>query len=122
MWYICTMEYYSGIKKNTVMPFIATGMVLEILIQSKVKSEKEKQIPYDIICMWNLKHGIYLQNRNRLIDMERRLGCQGGGSEMDWEFGVSRCKLLHLGWISNEVLLHSIGNYIQSLIIEHDKR
>ena len=33
-------------------------------------------------------------------------GCQGGGggSGMDWEFGVSRCKLLHLEWKSNEVL------------------
>ena len=25
---------------------------------------------------------------------------EGGGSGMDWEFGVSRCKLLHLEWIS----------------------
>ena len=23
---------------------------------------------------------------------------------MDWKFGVSSCKLLHLEWISNEVL------------------
>ena len=35
-----------------------------------------------------------------------------GGSGMDWEFGVNRCKLLHLEWISNENLLYSIGNYI----------
>ena len=25
---------------------------------------------------------------------------EGGGSRMDWEFGVSRCKLLHLEWRS----------------------
>ena len=36
------------------------------------------------------------------------------------EFGVSRCKLLHFEWTSNEVLLHSTGSYIQSLRIEHD--
>ena len=38
-------------------------------------------------------------------------GCQeeGGGSGMDRELGVSRCKLLHLEWISNEVLLYSTG-------------
>ena len=30
-----------------------------------------------------------------------------GKSEMDKEFGVSRCRLLHLEWIRNEVLLHS---------------
>ena len=41
---------------------------------------------------------------------------------MDWEFGISRCKLLHFEWISNEVLLYSIGNYIQSLGLEHDRR
>ena len=28
--------------------------------------------------------------------MENRLVVAGGGREMDWEFGVSRCKLLHL--------------------------
>ena len=32
---------------------------------------------------------------------------------MDWEFGVSRCKLLPLEWINNKVLLYSTGNYIQ---------
>ena len=38
---------------------------------------------------------------------EQTWGCQvgGGGSDMDWEFGVSRCKLLHLEWISDEVQL-----------------
>ena len=29
---------------------------------------------------------------------------------MDEEFEVSRCKLLHLEWIHNEVLLHRTGN------------
>ena len=54
---------------------------------------------------------------------EQTCGCQGVGGEsgMDWEFGVSRCKLFHLEWISNEVLLYSTGNYIQSLGIDHDR-
>ena len=30
---------------------------------------------------------------------------RGMGRRIDWEFGVSRCKLLHLQWISNEILL-----------------
>ena len=37
-----------------------------------------------------------------------------------WELGVNRYKLLPLGWISNEILLDSPGNYIQSLMMEHD--
>ena len=46
----------------------------------------------------------------------------GGGGAMDWKLGISRCKLLYLEWISNEILLYSTGNYIQSLGIEHDGR
>ena len=41
MWYIYTMEYYSAIKKNKIMPFAATGMKLETLILSEI-SQKEK--------------------------------------------------------------------------------
>ena len=44
--------------------------------------------------------------------MENRLVVakgQGDGSGVDWEFGVGRCKLLHLEWISNELLLYSTG-------------
>mgnify|MGYP007125348988 CR=1 FL=1 len=55
---------------------------------------------------------------------EQTCGCQGEGEEsgMDWEFGISRCKLLHLEWIINEVLLYSTENNIQSLVIEYDRR
>ena len=41
MWYIYTMEYYSAIKKNKIMPFAATCMELESLILSEI-SQKEK--------------------------------------------------------------------------------
>ena len=40
MWYIYTMECYSAIKKNEIMPFAATWLELEIIILSVV-SEKE---------------------------------------------------------------------------------
>ena len=32
---------------------------------------------------------------------------------MEWEAGVSRCKLLYIEWINNKVLLYSTDNYIQ---------
>ena len=41
---------------------------------------------------------------------------------MDGEFGVSRCKILHLEWISDEVPPYRTGNYNQSLEIEHNGR
>ena len=39
---------------------------------------------------------------------------------MDWEFGVGRCKLLHLEWINNKVLLYSTENCIRSPGINHN--
>ena len=36
------------------------------------------------------------------------------------ELGVNRCRLLPLEWISNEILLCSTGNYVWSLMMEHD--
>ena len=41
MWYVYTMEYYSAVKKNEMMPFAATWMDLEIVTVSEV-SQKEK--------------------------------------------------------------------------------
>ena len=41
MWHIYTMEYYSAIKNNQIMPFAATWMELESLILSEM-SQKEK--------------------------------------------------------------------------------
>ena len=40
IWYIYTMEYYSAIKKNEIMPFAATCMDLEIIILSEVSPTK----------------------------------------------------------------------------------
>ena len=41
MWYIYTMEYYSAIKKDDIMPFAATWMELENLILSEM-SQKDR--------------------------------------------------------------------------------
>ena len=43
MWYTYTIEYYSAIKKNDIMPFAATRIELETLILSEM-SQKEKEI------------------------------------------------------------------------------
>ena len=45
---------------------------------------------------------------------------EGGGGGMDWEFGISRCKLVYIAWINNKVLLYSTGNCIQSPVINHN--
>ena len=48
MWYVYThthththtLEYYSAIKKNKIMPFVPTGMDLEIIILREVSQTK----------------------------------------------------------------------------------
>ena len=51
MWYIYTMEYYSAIKKNKIMPFAATQMDLEIVILSEVsQTQKDKYHVISLIC------------------------------------------------------------------------
>ena len=58
--YIYTMEYYSAIKKNEIMTFAATWVDLEIIILSEVKSDRERQLSYDITYMWDLKKMIQM--------------------------------------------------------------
>ena len=44
------------------------------------KSGRERQVSYDIAYMWNLKTGYkwtYLQNRNRVTDVENKLIATG---------------------------------------------
>ena len=78
--------------------------------------------------MWNLKYDtnkhIYeseadsqTERANLWLPREK-----GGGGEMEREFGVSRCKLLYIYWINNEVLLYSTGNYIQYPVINHNRK
>ena len=52
---------------------------------------------------------------------EQTCGCKEGvGGGMHWEFGISRYKLLYIGWINNKVLLYSTGNYVQYSVINHN--
>ena len=51
MWHIYTMEYYSAIKKNKIMPFAATWMDLEIVMLSEVsQTQKDKYHRISLIC------------------------------------------------------------------------
>ena len=62
MWYKYTMEYYSAIKRNEIVPFEETWIDLETVIQSEV-SQKEKN-KYHII---SLTCGIWKHGTDELI-------------------------------------------------------
>ena len=105
------------------MPLVATWIQLEILILSEV-SQKERQLPYDITYMQNLKYDTSepIYQTERLTYMENRL-VVAKGREVGWlgSLGLVDANL-HLEWISNEILMYSRGNYIQSLVVGHDGR
>ena len=45
MWYIYTMEYYSAIKKNRILPFATVWMDLESITLSEIsQTEKGKYL------------------------------------------------------------------------------
>ena len=73
IWYTYTIECYSAIKKNKVMPFAATWMDLEIISLSKV-SQRKTNITYHLYAK-SLKRykWTYLQNRSRPTDIENKL-------------------------------------------------
>ena len=77
------MDYHLAIKKNEVVPFAATWMDLEIITLSEL-SQKEKDKHY--ICHLYIESKIwhkwtYLQNKNRLTDVENRfVVAKGEGS------------------------------------------
>ena len=60
-------------------------------------------MPYDITYMWILKYNTDELTYEAETDSQiQRIdcGCQGGGGGRggkDWEFGISRCKLLYVG-------------------------
>ena len=49
------MEYLPAIKKNEIVPFAEMWTNLGAIIQSEVKSEREKQILYFNMYIWNIE-------------------------------------------------------------------
>ena len=96
------MEYYSAIKKNEIMPFAATWTDLEIIILHEVKSDRGRQLSYDITYMWSLKYDTNepIYNTKTLTDIESKLmdtkAERWGRGGINEEFGIGRCKLLYI--------------------------
>ena len=89
------------------MPFAATWMNLEMIILSHTEKDK-----YDVILfIWGILKKwykwTYLQNRNRLTNIENKFMATKGERWRSNKLGVWDCK----------VLLFSTRNYIQYLVI-----
>ena len=91
-------------------------MQLETLRPSEVSHKERDKYPArsPVRGIESMAQTAHLWNRNGLRPGEQTRGCRGGGggggSGLDGEFGVGRCKLFHLEWTNNEVLLYSTGS------------
>jgi hypothetical protein len=51
MWYLYTVEFYSAMKKNEILPFAVKWVALENIILSKVsQAQKTKNGMFSFIC------------------------------------------------------------------------
>ena len=83
MWYIYTVEYYSVIKRNRIVPFAEMWIDLETVIQSKVfQKEKNK---YHINCLSMdsrkiIQMNLLAKQKERHRCREQMYGYQGGST------------------------------------------
>ena len=123
MWFICTMEYYSAIKRKEIWSFVETWMDLESVIQSEVsQKEKNKCRILTHIC-GTQKNGTdepvcraeietQMQRTNVWTPSgECGWGVSGGG--MNWEIGIDMQTLICIKQITNKNLPYKKINKIK---------
>ena len=119
-----TMEYYSAVKKNAVMPFVATWMDLGCSLMSHwVKSVRRRRRN----TSW---HPLYVESKKKWYNWSYRVethrlgewtgGCWGWGERMGEgivrEFGINMYTLLYMKWRTHKDLLSGIGNSAQCYV------
>ena len=94
----------------------------------KLSQTEKRQISYDITYFWNLKYDtnelIYKNKIEIHWHREHTCGLPRGKRECveeDSVFGISRCRLSHMEWINNKVLLSSTRKYTQYSVINHNR-
>ena len=51
LWFIYTMEYYMGMRKNEIWPFVAMWMELESVMLSEIShTEKDRYHMFSLLC------------------------------------------------------------------------
>ena len=117
IWYIYTMGYYSGIKKEWNWVICRDLGGPRDFHTEWSKSEREKQMSYINTYRWNVEKWYRwsgLQGRNRDTDVENKrmapkradMGGRGGGGRMNWETGIDIYTLICIKQITNKNLLY----------------
>ena len=76
------MQYYSAIKKNKILPFVATWMDLEGIMLSEVsQAEKHKYCMISLLCGILKIQQTSEYKRSRLADTKNKLVVTSGGGQ-----------------------------------------
>ena len=80
MWYIYTMEYYSAMKKNEILPLATTWMDLEGIMFSETESDREGQTLCFFTYMWKWNHKTNEYNKTEIdLQIQKTSAYQWGG-------------------------------------------
>ena len=83
-------------------------MAIDIIILSQKENDKYHMI--SLICGISNKTQMNLSMKQTDSQTERiNLWLPRGWGGMDWEFGISRCKLLYRGWINKVLMCRAQG-------------
>ena len=111
-----------AIKKDKILSFAATCMDLGIILLSEVS---QRQTPSNLTYRWSPTHaadecvyGTETDSQTHRTDLWLPGAWRAGGG-MEWEFGLSRCKLVYIEQINNKVLPYSTGKCNQYPVINH---
>ena len=118
LYFLSVRGFFSGISQFVLYLSGALRWREEELLDSSHRLVKQFVSLDAHICVCHLclndgPNETYLQNRTRLTDTGNRLVVakgEGDGRGIDWEFGISRCKLVYGEWIKNRssTVLHRV--------------
>ena len=119
--YIHTMEYYSAIKKDELIPSSATWMDLESITLSEVRQIRRNIGCHPLYAESKKKwyKWTYLRSTNWLTDLENEfmvIRGEGWGEGIVRELGMDMYTLLCLKWIIDKDLQYSTGNSAQGYL------
>ena len=115
--YVYIIEQYLAIKKEQNLTICDIDEPRGYYAKQN-KSDRERQIPYYLIYMWNLKNKINEQTKQRLIDTENKpMVARWKGA---WEWAKKQNGLRSTSWQlqnSHEDVKYSIGTIVNSIVI-----
>ena len=102
MWYMCTTDYYSAIRKNEILSFASTWMDLEGITLSEISHTKTNTVRYHLYVESKRNNNlVHVTKRSRLTDKENKLvgtsgereGGRGNIGVGDEEFQTTRYEI-----------------------------